>query len=250
MFEYAQSLQSSENLESNVVVVEFIGYSARASATDKTDMLMPFIIQNAFILLPPALFAATIYMCLGRIIRLVGGDHLSILRPGIVTKVFVTGDVLSFLIQGGSAGLMVMGSTNPTMAIIGQDMVLAGLAAQLVSFAFFMLTAFIFHLRIRKNPTARSYEVDQSWIRSMYMLYGLSFLIIVRSIFRIVEYCMGQDGYALSHEWTLYIFDTVLMFGCAVIFYFLYPSNLTPKFDDAMQLESQTSGENIIPKYP
>ena len=178
------------------------------------------------------------------------GEPLSVVRPSIVTKVFVGGDVLSNLIQGGSAGLTVMGSTKPAMTKVGQDMIVAGLASQLISFAIFILTAFIFHQRIRKSPTVRSYEVDQGWIRSMYMLYGLSSPVIVRSIFRIVEYTMGQDGYALSHEWTLYFFDAILMFSAAVIFYFPYPSNLVPKFDGTMHPEGQTTDETILAKHP
>jgi RTA1 like protein len=229
--------------------VEFIGYCGRASAANKTDHLMPYVIQSTFILLPPALFAATIYMCLGRIIRLVQGDHLSIVRPRILTKVLVTGDVLSFFIQGGSSGLMVMASTKPIMGTIGNAMVITGLAIQLISFAIFTLTALLFHSRIRAAPTARSYEVDPRWVKSMYMLYGISILIIIRSIFRIAEYVMGQDGYLLGHEWTLYIFDTILMFGCSVIFYYFYPDNLVLKPDSSMLLENQISGERVVPKH-
>jgi hypothetical protein len=211
---------------------------------------MPYVVQNIFILLPPALFAATIYMCLGRIIRLVGGEHLSVINPRILTKVFVGGDVFSFAIQSGSAGLTIMSTTNPTMGQIGQDMVLAGLAIQLVSFAIFGLTALIFHTRIYKAPTARSFQVDQAWIQSIYMLYGISILIIIRSIFRIIEYAMGEAGYLLTNEWTLYVFDTITMLAVAIIFYFRYPSNLTPKEDADVQLESQVVGETTPPaKY-
>jgi len=37
---------------------------------------------------------------------------------------------------------------------------------------------------------------------------------------------MGQDGYLLTHEWTLYIFDAVLMLGTMVIYGVLFPSEL------------------------
>lgn len=227
--------------------MEFIGYCARASAANKTDDLIPYIIQSIFILLPPALFAATIYMCLGRIIQLVHGDHLSIVRPRILTKVFVWSDVLSFLIQGNSAGLTA--SSNPTLGTIGKAMVITGLAFQLISFAIFTLTALLFHMRLRAAPTPRSYQVDHRWVTGLYMLYGISAMIIVRSIFRIVEYVMGQDGYLLGHEWTLYIFDTVLMFACAIIFYYFYPSNLVLKPDTSVLLEGQVSVERVVPKH-
>lgn len=72
------------------------------SARQNPDyMIMPYALQNLFILLAPSLFAASIYMILGRIIRLTDGDSRSIIRAKFMTKIFVLGDVLSFLIQSG-----------------------------------------------------------------------------------------------------------------------------------------------------
>ncbi len=67
------------------------------------------------------------------------------------------------------------------------------------------------------------------WKESLRMLYAISVLIMVRSIFRVVEYVMGQSGYPLMHEWTLYIFDSILMLVVTVIFYWKYPSELEIK---------------------
>lgn len=61
--------------------------------------LGPYIIQSTLLLVAPALFAATIYMILGRIILLVRGEHHSIIRLKFLTKIFVVGDILSFLMQ-------------------------------------------------------------------------------------------------------------------------------------------------------
>jgi hypothetical protein len=64
--------------------------------------LPPYIIQALLILVAPALFAATIYMELGRIVTLVDGDSYTLIRKKWLTKIFVSGDVLSFMVQ--SAG--------------------------------------------------------------------------------------------------------------------------------------------------
>jgi hypothetical protein len=53
------------------------------------------------LLLGPSFFAASIYMILGRIIRLTGGENHSPIRPTRLTKIFVLGDVLSFFVQSG-----------------------------------------------------------------------------------------------------------------------------------------------------
>jgi hypothetical protein len=204
--------------------VEFIGYAARIAAHSKTGNLMPYIIQNVFILLGPALFAASIYMTLSRIIRAVGGEKHSILRPSLLTKTFVLGDVLSFFVQGGAAGLMVTGN-NVKM---GERIIVVGLFIQIVTFGLFAVTAGIFEYRLRWDPTNESLHAV-AWKRSLHMLYGVSVLIMVRSIFRAIEYIAGQNGYLLNHEWTLFVFDSIPMFIVVVTFYVWYPSDIQPR---------------------
>jgi hypothetical protein len=59
----------------------------------------PYIIQSTLLLVAPALFAASIYMELGRLIVLVKGERFALVRVNWTTKIFVGGDVLSFLMQ-------------------------------------------------------------------------------------------------------------------------------------------------------
>lgn len=82
--------------------VEIIGYigRARSSAQSPTYTLGPYIVQTLFLLLAPALLAASIYMFLGRIILVLQAESRAWLKRKWLTKVFVTGDVLSFVLQG------------------------------------------------------------------------------------------------------------------------------------------------------
>lgn len=59
----------------------------------------PYVIQSTLLLVAPALFAASIYMELGRIIMMVKGERFALIRVNWTTKIFVAGDVLSFLMQ-------------------------------------------------------------------------------------------------------------------------------------------------------
>ena len=61
---------------------------------------MPYVIQNTYILIAPALFAATIYMALGRVIRLIDGDKHAIISGQKLTRIFLLGDVFCFVMQG------------------------------------------------------------------------------------------------------------------------------------------------------
>jgi hypothetical protein len=53
-------------------------------------------------LLAPTLYAASIYMVLGRLVAYLNAENLSLVPVKWMTKIFVAGDVLSFMMQ--SAG--------------------------------------------------------------------------------------------------------------------------------------------------
>lgn len=141
---------------------------------------------------------------------------------------------------------------------LGQHVIIGGLGIQVVFFGFFIVVAGIFHYRIARFPTNRSQSLSIPWERYLYILYIASLLIMVRSVFRIAEYVMGQDGILLKHEIYLYIFDATLMFLMMVLFNIWHPSKIIhkAKSDDIRHLESQDSAyvlenhtQRAIPKY-
>lgn len=81
--------------------VETIGYVGRLlSSLETPDFTKgPYVMQSALILIAPAFFAASIYMTLGRIIFMLDAEKCSLIRLRWLTKIFVAGDVLSFLMQ-------------------------------------------------------------------------------------------------------------------------------------------------------
>ena len=80
-------------------LVEIIGYIARIKAHSNTKSVPIYSIQTILILLAPALFAASIYMVLGRLIIALGAERLSPIHLKWITKIFVCGDVVAFLGQ-------------------------------------------------------------------------------------------------------------------------------------------------------
>lgn len=213
---------------------EVIGYSARVAAYNNTSDLIIYVIQISFPVIAPAFFAASIYMTLSRIIRCVKGEHLSVIRIKWLSRAFVTGDLLSLGIQGGASGL----TSSDELAKMGENIVIAGLFIQLVLLGLFFTVAIIFQKRLTKQPTTESCTTDAPWRQTLYMIYTVSALIFARSVFRVVEYVQGHEGYALTHEWTLYAFDAVPMFAVAVMFWYWYPGFIRPAItEDAERIE-------------
>lgn len=108
----------------------------------------------------------------------------------------------------------------------GEKVVIAGLAVLVASFGFFVLVAVTFDIRMRKAPTMRSCSSQLNWRRDLQALYIGSALILVRSMFRLVEYSQGNSGWLIRHEWTFYVFDSALMLVVLILFNVLHPSHV------------------------
>lgn len=109
----------------------------------------------------------------------------------------------------------------------GEKIIIGGLVVQLLFFGCFIVTSAIFHVRMRKCPTARVLERPTRWEVHLNALYGASSLILLRSLFRLIEYAQGNDGYLISHEVFLYVFDSTLMLITMTLVAWIHPSEIT-----------------------
>lgn len=108
----------------------------------------------------------------------------------------------------------------------GQNVIIGGLAVQLIAFSFFVVVSSIFHWRIIRKPTSTSATSSVPWQQYMFVLYAVSGLILVRSLFRIIEYAQGWGGSLQNAEYWLYIFDAALMFIAMALLNFWHPSKI------------------------
>lgn len=225
-----------------IYLVETIGYVGRLLSSFQSPNFTqgPYIIQSALLLIAPAFLAASIYMTLGRIIEMIDAEKYSVIPLKWLTKLFVFGDVLSFLMQASGkqkidllarieanlcigAGLMVSSSSGPST---GEHIIIGGLFVQIIFFGFFTITAVVFQARLSRSPTPRSLELSGIWRRHMIALYIGSVFILIRSVIRVVEYIEGYDGFLMKHEVFIYIFDALLMFIVMVTLQWCHPSEV------------------------
>ena len=166
----------------------------------------------------------------------------------------------------------------------GETLIIVGLFLQLAFFGFFVVVAGLFHWRLVKanspnsmythasdglgtstslhglnsktnassEPAQVSYSRqglninDLPWKRHLYALYGSSALILVRSLFRVIEYLQGNGGYLLRHEVFLYVFDATLMLGVVVLFNWIHPSEVTEAYE---KRKGEGRGEELRENY-
>jgi hypothetical protein len=172
-------------------------------------------------------------MTFGRIVRNLHGEACSIISPKWLTAIFVVSDVICLASQ--LAGSVLRASDDPTTNQRGAHIVLAGLILQVSIFCLFAILALNFHLRFRKMNC-----LEVHWGRHMAVLYFLSGVFVVRNLVRIIEFLQGGDGYIVTHESMLYVFDGTFMLLVAGLLVFVHPGRL---FRDARRVEKITIGE-------
>ncbi|KAJ5578448.1 uncharacterized protein N7459_007412 [Penicillium hispanicum] len=122
----------------------------------------------------------------------------------------------------------------------------------LLFFGFFVIVVAIFHIRIEKSPTTKSQTErylgrgqgwkQRNWVTILFALYVFSALILVRSIFRVLEYKYDFDGYIMTHEAFGYIFDTLLMLVTMVVMDMYHPAVI---LGDGKQARAQRYSEAV-----
>jgi hypothetical protein len=110
----------------------------------------------------------------------------------------------------------------------------------------FFLTAILFQIRGKEYLSTLGSNVP--WKKHLFALYATSILILVRSIFRVIEYIQGNAGYLLRHEVFLYVFDAVLMFAVMLILNVSHPGDiallLTSQRKEQQQQEFEVLSDN------
>lgn len=106
---------------------------------------------------------------------------------------------------------------------LGKTLIVLGLFLQIAFFGIFLVTSGIFHKRALRSPTAPAAVVWQKYIFTLYVAGGL---ILIRSVFRVMEFLAGRNSVLQRTEVYLYIFDAVLMFATMVCFNVVHPGDI------------------------
>lgn len=192
------------------------------------------------IVLAPVALALADYLLVGRLIRLVGRQY-SIVNPKFVEYGFIVSDLLSIGVQSAGAGLITSGKLENIP--LGSHVLIGGLGINLVSFCFFAVVTVHLHWTIYRRKV--DFTGRERWIKMFYALYLSMILLIIRSIYRIVEFSLGFRGYLAIHETYFYIFECLLIIFAFALFLPLHPG-IWMSFEDRDQLITPPS-KNLSP---
>ncbi|KAH6977827.1 RTA1 like protein-domain-containing protein [Fusarium venenatum] len=217
-------------------VFESMAFICRAvSAKEAPDYTVGVcMVQDHLLLLGPTCYSATIYTLLGRFIKYLEGDKYALIKPRWLTKIFLFGDITSITLQAFGMNLVQCDRLLTTT----EGAVVAGLIVQLVFFTMFVVVTVCFHYRFAKNSLVQ----PPNWDKFMMAIYFACILILVRSIYRMVEYVQGPNAELQSTEVYVYALDAIPMAIVTTIFHVIHPSSYMPVLDKTLsKTESEVS---------
>ena len=179
-------------------VMEIVGYVFRilSSQLDPYNIVF-FVVQYFFIVVAPVFFSAAIYATLSIMINAVGRQYAP-LPPKLILWLFVACDVVATAVQIGGAANIGVAESNRRDPTTANNVLLAGLAFQVFTFLVFVLCFALFTYRSGKvmTPAVAGFTVA---------LAAATFLVYLRTCFRLAETSQGVKQYLSTHE---------VFFGC------------------------------------
>ena len=112
------------------------------------------------------------------------------------------------------------------MGKIGNGVIIASLLMQTLWFLFFIAVAGLFHRRMNQAPTLESQDPKIRWRSYLHTLYFAGTLVVIRSLFRAIEFAAGRNGALMTSEVYLYVFDAMLMFIVVAFLHWRHPGEI------------------------
>ncbi|KAJ6100173.1 hypothetical protein N7467_001708 [Penicillium canescens] len=245
--------------------MEAVGYIARCVSVQYVTHRSIYALQLCLVILAPVLMAACCYILFSRILILIVPQEARTLRlcwvpPQWITPIFVGFDIIALLLQ--LIGAVMISSVDSTDIDAqdkldrGKHIAQAGVIIQLAAFGLFAVAAVRFNFtskRFAKSLSERyedlgekEYIIDgiaknKHWPALLRVVNLTTILILVRSVYRLVEFTEGNTGYLNTHEWPLYLFDALVIYPCVALFVYWYPARYLPYLGFRVPKEANVS---------
>ncbi|KAL9595949.1 MAG: hypothetical protein Q9219_006140 [cf. Caloplaca sp. 3 TL-2023] len=183
--------------------LETIGYIFR-SLSSKNDPyhIIWFVVQYFLIVVAPVFISASIYVCINRLIAWAKSVGYVLDQwwfvPRIILWGFVTVDILTTIMQIAGAALVGAAESNQNDPTKGNNILLAGLAVQSVSFTAFLIVLALFRIALLRDHRGQSaVRTKDGFIAALALA---SLLVYLRTLFRLAETAQGLFSYLSVHE--------------------------------------------------
>lgn len=217
--------------------MEVVGYIFRSLSSQQDPYSVPFfVVQYFFIVVAPVFFSAAIYTIISVMINRVERQYAP-LPPNDILGIFITCDAVATVIQVVGSALIGVAYSNYKNPNTPNNILLAGLAFQVFSFAVFIVSLSLFLGKSRQVTSATFKSFSCALVIATLMVY-------LRTCFRLAETAQGLQHYLSTHE----VFFGCLEFAPVVVavyaFLHWHPGRwLGSKFENGKCFEGQLFNE-------
>lgn len=131
-------------------ILEIVGYVGRLMLNDDIFNDDSFIIYLVGLTIGPAFYSAALYLCMSRIVAIYG-TSLPLVKARTMTILFIGGDFISLLLQA-TGGAIASTADDQEGSDLGVNILIAGLAVQVVVTSVFLAACLHLMWAIRKYP--------------------------------------------------------------------------------------------------
>ncbi|KAI0778232.1 RTA1-domain-containing protein [Trametes elegans] len=222
---------------------EVVGWVARTKSSYDPSARMAYIIQTSILVLAPTPFVAALFVGFGRISARLGSEY-SRLSPRWYSRIFLTCDILSLLVQGGGGGIAASSFDDIDKQKLGGNIILGGLIIQLISMSVFCYFMCEYAYRRATDRPFRKGDVQdyaEAATPLSHRVLDLSMkllisgillstaLIYIRSVYRIIEFSNGWSGTIAHTEVYFNVFDGMMVTLAMYALNFMHPGILLQK---------------------
>ncbi|KAL0937605.1 parasitic phase-specific protein psp-1 [Colletotrichum truncatum] len=228
------------------VTCEILGYAGRLMSWNNPWRKAPFLMQICCLTIGPTFFAAAIYFCLCRVVKVFGASN-SRIAPEWYTRIFIPCDLISLILQAAGGTVASVANHNGESTDKGDKVMIAGLCFQVFTLLIFMIVAGDFAIStwrrsraVRNNDNNSNNQAIQevldrdaaifghlcsSW-RFRFFLGALTLstvCIFWRCVFRIAELSRGWTGPLMERQDLFVGFEGVMIIIAVVGLNFFHP---------------------------
>ncbi|KAJ5938071.1 RTA1 domain protein [Penicillium verhagenii] len=211
--------------------MELAGYIGRIMMHQNPWNNSGFELQIICLILAPSFVAAGIYWSLKHIVLFLGPEH-SRMAPRLYPWIFVGCDIGSILLQAAGGGVAASAtSSDQTLLDVGNDIMIAGIAFQVVTMAAAGIVGVDFLIRLtrrrRSGESAEEEKLSQTSARKFYLFCAgevfAYITVLIRCIYRIPEMAGGWGNPLMQNENEFLVLDGMMIALAVVTLTILHP---------------------------
>ncbi|KAL3292859.1 RTA1-domain-containing protein [Colletotrichum asianum] len=241
-------------------LLEALGYIGRLMMSKNPWSDVGFRLQVICLILAPSFLAAGIYLTLKHLVLYIGPEN-SRLAPKWYTWIFISCDAISFLVQA-AGGAAASSSDGGSAAETGNDIMIAGIAVQVVTMGICGLLAVDFAWRAFRNrsrgpsdPSAWNQPAHPSWMFRFYLSASAAAFIVIfiRCIYRLPEMAGDWGNPLMRKEEEFIVLDGMMIAIACLLMSIAHPGIFFPAISSRKVETSKTQAKSTQPvdsEYP